>query len=88
MEPQATIRVFVTKSWEFRAKVEPHDKDTPNFEVTVGGKSWNEGKGQPWQNKILRKCHELVGVMGGKLCEISAACPVIPEHVRAARMAG
>ena len=50
---QPQIKVFVTKNFEFRAKVNDHI-DHP-YEVTIGSKSWTEGKGQKYKKQILNK---------------------------------
>ena len=44
------VKVFVTKTQKFRAKIsEPGQLP---FEVTIGGQSWNQGKGREYFHKI------------------------------------
>jgi len=47
------IRVFITKHLNFRASITEPGK--PAYEVTVGGKSWGEGKGRKHQAEILKR---------------------------------
>jgi hypothetical protein len=64
------IKVFVTKaSKNFRAKIQ-ESIDTPAYEVTVGGKSWREGKGLEYRGEIKRKCKILISVLNSKLKDI------------------
>lgn len=52
------INVFVTKNCKLRARV----KISPGkfFEVTVGGKSWSQGKGKDFINIICSKINTLL----------------------------
>jgi hypothetical protein len=59
MKNQPKIRVWITKSWKFRALVDPPDPCQPKYEVTVGEEMWKKGKGRPWQGEILEKCRRL-----------------------------
>lgn len=57
-ELKAHVRVVVTKSNTFRARVTPTKKLTCEieypYEVTVGGESWRRGKGAE-HSKIIRR---------------------------------
>ena len=52
------ITVFVTKSGRFRAKIFPHGM--PNYQVTIGGKSWKEGTGNEYKDIIRHKISQLL----------------------------
>jgi len=52
------IIVFVTKSGRFRAKIFPHGM--PNYQVTIGGKSWKEGTGNEYKEIIRHKISQLL----------------------------
>lgn len=55
MEQRTRIKVYITKTKKFRARVE-EPGEVP-YEVTVGGVSWNGGKGRKHEIVILKKCH-------------------------------
>lgn len=59
------IKVFITKTQEFRAKIK-ENKDTPEYEVTIGGKSWNNGKGKKFEKEIKHKCELLITTLNSK----------------------
>ncbi len=63
---KAQIKVFVTKTYEFRAKIKA-TKDSVPYEVTVGGDSWNNGKGREYEQEIKRKCELLISALTFKL---------------------
>ena len=50
----AHIKVFVTKTRKFRARIKPPG-GIP-YEVTIGGSQWIKGKGREYEDEILRKC--------------------------------
>jgi len=52
------IKVFVTKSLKFRVTISEPGK--PSYEVTVGGKSWNEGKGHEYKERIRTKTNYIM----------------------------
>ena len=56
--PKTKIIVFVTKSGRFRAKIFPHGM--PNYQVTIGGKSWKEGTGNEYKDIIRHKISQLL----------------------------
>ncbi len=47
------IKVFVTKSSHFRAKIKEFGR--PSYEVTIGGKEWGKGKGKIHEARIYEK---------------------------------
>jgi len=66
-----TIKIWVTKSWKFRARVMP--RDGLAYEVTVGGKQWRQGKGCPYQREILDRCQCLKTTLAEILLELEIA---------------
>ena len=60
------IKVFVTKTKEFRAKIKETKEAIP-YEVTIGGKSWENGKGRNYEKEIKRKCELLMATLNSKL---------------------
>ena len=52
------IKVFVTKTLEFRAKIKDNKEAIP-YEVTIGGVSWSKGKGKEYEKQIKKKCQLL-----------------------------
>jgi hypothetical protein len=60
------IKIFVTKTKEFRAKIKETKKTLP-YEVTIGGKSWENGKGRKYDKEIKRKCELLITTLNSKL---------------------
>lgn len=63
------IKVFVTKTHEFRAKIKEHGSST-SYEITVGGVSWKEGKAAEHQAVIKKKCELLVLKLTDKLLNL------------------
>lgn len=58
--PKDKIRIFVTRNYRFRARVEPLD-GTP-FEITVGGQNWNHGCARmtaDHRRRIAEKCYDM-----------------------------
>ena len=51
------VNVFITKNNKFRARIIKPEFTT---EITVGGKSWNEGKESEYKEVILLKCSKLL----------------------------
>ena len=49
----AEIKVYVTKSGKFRAKIK--EKDKVGYEVSLGGKNWKLGIGRKFETTILKK---------------------------------
>jgi hypothetical protein len=45
------IKVFVTKTHKFRAKIE--EPGEPPYEVTINGDMWKQGKGRTHRRRIL-----------------------------------
>ena len=60
------IKVFVTKTKEFRAKIKENKESIP-YEVTIGGESWENGKGRKYEKEIKRKCELLIATLNSKL---------------------
>lgn len=56
---KTNIKVFVTKNRKFRARIKPYN--APAFEVTVGGKKWDEGHYGQYQAAIHAKIWQIVG---------------------------
>jgi hypothetical protein len=48
------INVWFTKTFKLRAKIKESRESIP-FEVTIGGDSWNSGKGRKFENIIMKK---------------------------------
>jgi len=63
------IKVFVTKSKEFRANIKENN-EAPPYEVTIGGKNWENGKGRQYENEIKQKCELLITTLNNKLKSI------------------
>lgn len=70
MPDRVRINVFITKSQKIRARITepgyPLDK-SKQFEVTVNGKSWREGKGIAYRVQILEKAHKLFRRIGDEI---------------------
>jgi hypothetical protein len=64
------IKVFVTKTLEFRAKIKNFRTATP-YEVTIGGKSWMEGCGREHEKQIKKKCELIIAKLNIKLIHFS-----------------
>jgi len=60
------IKVFVTKTKEFRAKIKETKEAIP-YEVTIGGESWENGKVRKFEKDIKRKCELLIATLNSKL---------------------
>jgi len=67
------IKVFITKTQEFRAKIK-EDLETPSYQVTIGGKSWSEGTGRKFEAEILNKCNLLLAKLNAKFSELNKPC--------------
>lgn len=63
---KAQIEVFVTKTREFRAKIKENKEAIP-YEVTIGGESWENGKGRQYEKEIKWKCEVLITTLNTKL---------------------
>ena len=48
------IDVWFTKTLKLRCKIK-ESRDSIPYEVTIGGFSWNEGKGRKYEDKIIKK---------------------------------
>lgn len=60
------IEIFVTRSSsKFRAKIKEHDN--PAYEVTIGGKSWSEGKGRQYSQMIFERCYAKIAELKKQL---------------------
>ena len=55
------VTVFVTKNFKFRAKID--EPKMPTYEVTVGGKSWVEGKGKEHSQIIFDKIQAIMQLL-------------------------
>jgi len=62
------IKVFITKSLKFRAFIE--EPGNPAYEVTVNGKSWNEGKGRKYKTEILNRMTKISYKLLSELYEV------------------
>ena len=65
---KATIKVFITKSLKFRAFIE--EPGNPAYEVTVNGKSWDEGKGRKYKAEILNRMTKISYRLLSELYEV------------------
>lgn len=63
------IKVFITKTMEFRAKIRAKKGELP-YEVTIGGKSWQEGKGREYEKQIMLKCELMLIELNKKLIDL------------------
>jgi hypothetical protein len=64
---KAFITVFIsTRTKKFRVQI-TDEKGT--YEVTIGGKSWSEGKGREHEKRILQKCEKLISRLQNQLFE-------------------
>lgn len=59
MKDQTKIEVRVTRSHRFRATILEPDSLIP-YEVTVGGKAWDDGKGRKYAPIIFRKIQKMM----------------------------
>lgn len=59
------IKVFVTKTKEFRAEISQIGK--PGSEITVGGQNWRRGYFKEFHGRILGKCTLLLENLNRKL---------------------
>jgi hypothetical protein len=59
MENKPEIKVFITKTRKFRARIKETKNSIP-YEVTIGGFSWEKGKGKEHEAKIKLKCSRLI----------------------------
>lgn len=64
-KPKVKIKVFVTKTLKFRAFVK--EPGQMPYEVTVGGKSWEEGKGREFEEKIVERMKHILAVLESEL---------------------
>lgn len=58
IDKRVTIYVSVSKTLRFRAKIIVEGQ--PPYEVTVGGKQWQEGKGANYKHLIMPKIAALM----------------------------
>ena len=58
------VDVFVTKGMQFRASVRESIVE-PTYEVTIGGESWEQGKGRNHEDKIKEKADLIIGSLIG-----------------------
>ncbi len=63
--PKVYIKVFVTKTLQFRAVIKPEDSFAR--EITVGGDRWEAGEYAELHARILEKCRALVGNLSDNL---------------------
>jgi len=59
------IKVFLTKGLKFRAHVKEPGK--PAYEVTIGGKEWQNGKGRKHEKLILTKAVRIDSIVTNNL---------------------
>lgn len=62
------VKVFVTRALKFRAKIKEEGK--PAYEVTIGGKSWENGKGLPYRHLIYQLCRSIVLTLDNERLDI------------------
>ena len=63
MKPK--IKIFVTKSYKLRARVD--DGKNPTYEVTIGSEGWRQGKASAHRQVILDKARNLVNKVSDDL---------------------
>jgi len=65
-EDRPQIKVFVTKTRKFRAKIKDSKNSIP-YEVTIGGDSWLHGKGREHEEAIMNKINTMVSILKAEL---------------------
>ena len=70
MESKPEIKVFVTKTRQFRARIKENKNSIP-YEVTIGGKSWESGIGRKFEKIILTRCRILLTVLIGRMKDLN-----------------
>lgn len=68
-EYKPQIKVFVTKSRKFRAKIK-ETKDGIPYEVTIGGENWKKDVGRKYEYEIKHKIIYLMMDLESKYKEI------------------
>ena len=68
-EKKTYIKVYVTKTMRFRARVEEPDK--PPYEVTIGGNQWKQGKGSEYKNRILGLMKKKLAYLNKQATEVT-----------------
>lgn len=64
------IKVYVTRSFKFRASVQvPGQK---RQEVTLGGKTWKEGKLGEYHPEIIKKASDLLATLRNEMKDVRA----------------
>lgn len=58
VQTKTHVHVFLTKTFKFRAKIT--EPEQPSYEVTIGGVSWNNGKGRRYKEEIDKKAQALL----------------------------
>ncbi len=75
-ELHVSIKVFITKTRKFRASIK--EKRSFPYEVTIGEKSWKEGKGREYEDIIFRKCGLLLEIIKKEFKIITGENKLIP----------
>ena len=58
-QEKPNIEVFITSTHKLRAKIKECNGEPP-YEVTIGGNSWQEGRGQKYRDVIFKKAQSLI----------------------------
>ena len=77
------ITIFVTKNFKFRAKVEVTKGERSCYEVTVGGKSWSEGKGREHQERIMKRIKSILNALSNeeRRIENESSCNISKRYI-------
>jgi hypothetical protein len=67
-----SVEVFVTKTLKFRAKIR-ESIELPSYEVTIGGESWQAGKGRGHEARIEEKMAHILTCLGNEAIRITIA---------------
>lgn len=70
---QVEIKVFVTRTGKFRAKIKEGRHSIP-YEVTIGGNEWDKGKGRGYEERIVEKCELILIELKKSLKTIQKEC--------------
>ena len=68
-EEKPQIKVFITKTQKFRARIK-ENKNKASYEVTIGGMQWDLGKGKQYEAIIGRKLSIAYGSDEGRIIEM------------------
>lgn len=64
VKPKTHIKLFITKTCKFRAIIQ--EPKQFRYEVTIGGKSWQEGKGRAHEQRIHEKIRHLLSIVANE----------------------